>query len=797
MQSINERESENKLLNAAFGYARRGWLVMPLHIPINGKCSCEDPDCDSIGKHPLTAHGLKDATTDETIIRRWWTEAPTANVGIRTGKESGFFMVGPDGQSGIDALAELERQHGPLPKTPRLRSGGGGQHYYFRWPADGKIKNARNHNGLPIDVRGAGGYVVAPPSLHTSGNAYTWEVLPDEAPLADAPDWLLDWLRKPKETGTRKDADATPTPTPTVRAGNGKLILTVKAEGSADVRERAIAYLASCPPAVSKQGGHNQTFDVARAIVYGFDLGPDTGFDLLQAHYNQRCQPPWSEVELRHKCADADEKPFDKPRGYLLNGPAADGQQSSATPSATIIAAEGEDIEALPMPEPAPWPQLRAEALHGLAGEIVRTLAPETESAPVAILGQLLVAAGNAVGRGPHFLVESDAHHGNLFCCLVGESSRGRKGTSKGRVMQMMRFADENWCDKCLASGLSSGEGLIWAVRDPIEKTEPVKERGRVTGYQTVITDAGVDDKRLLADESEFAQVLRVLQREGNSLSPVIRQSWDTGNLRTLTKNNPARATNAHVSISAHITRPELLKCLKDTEVLNGFGNRFLWLLVRRSQLLPFGGQSLDLSVLGARLNYAIASARNVGPMRRTPAASKLWAEAYPRLTADRPGLYGAVTGRAEAQTLRLSMMYALLDASASIDAHHLLAALALWEYADASARLIFGAEPADPLPGLVLAKLREAPAGLTRTEIHDAFGRNIPAAKLLAALAWLRDRGQARAEKVQTGGRPAERWHALRTNEESPPAPGPATLTSFVRNPSHGDSAAEEVVTI
>jgi hypothetical protein len=339
--------------------------------------------------------------------------------------------------------------------------------------------------------------------------------------------------------------------------------------------------------------------------------------------------------------------------------------------------------------------------------------------------------------------------------------------------MQLMEHADSDWRARCVAGGLSSGEGLIFHVRDQLVKQEPVKKQGRVVDYQEVVADAGVADKRLLVDESEFAQVLRVMQREGNNLSPVVRQAWDTGNLRNLVKNSPNRATGAHVSISAHITKAELGKLLKDTDALNGFANRFLWLAVRRARLLPDGGRALDVSPLGERLHHALAAARNVNRMCRTSDAGRIWHEMYPKLTAERSGLYGAVTGRAEAQTLRLSMVYALLDGRADIDVPHLRAALALWSYADASARLIFGAEAEDPLPGLVLAKLREAPGGLTRTELRDAFQRNLSGGQLLAALAVLRDRGDARAEKVaNTGGRPAERWHAIRPNDKTTEAP-------------------------
>jgi hypothetical protein len=122
---------ENHLLRAALAYAGRDWRVMPLHGVVEGKCTCGKKNCGSPGKHPRTRHGLKDATLDENTIKTWWAKWPAANLGSATGPESGFFVVGPDGQGGIDALAELERQHGPLPRTPRLKSGRGGQHYYI------------------------------------------------------------------------------------------------------------------------------------------------------------------------------------------------------------------------------------------------------------------------------------------------------------------------------------------------------------------------------------------------------------------------------------------------------------------------------------------------------------------------------------------------------------------------------------------------------------------------------------------------------------------------------------------
>jgi hypothetical protein len=138
------------------------------------------------------------------------------------------------------------------------------------------------------------------------------------------------------------------------------------------------------------------------------------------------------------------------------------------------------------------------------------------------------------IGRGPHYAVEGDLHTTNLFTVMVGDTSKGRKGTSWGRVRQLFALVDDGWVDRCIQSRLSSGEGLIWAVRDPVYKPER-QGKGSSTRYEDVMVDAGISDKRLLVIESEFASTLRVMSREGNTLSPVIRQAWDRGDLRSMT----------------------------------------------------------------------------------------------------------------------------------------------------------------------------------------------------------------------------------------------------------------------
>jgi hypothetical protein len=407
-------------------------------------------------------------------------------------------------------------------------------------------------------------------------------------------------------------------------------------------------------------------------------------------------------------------------------------------------------------------------AFHGLAGDIVKRIEPHTEASSVAILIQVLLAFGSATGRNPHAIADGSRHGMNLFAVLVGESSKARKGTSWNHVLRLFERADEDWKINCIANGLASGEGVIWAVRDAIEKTRPIREKGKFTGsYETFTDDPGVDDKRLCVSEGEFAQVLKVMAREGNTLSPVIRSAWDNGNLRSMTKNCEARATGAHVSIIGHITRDELRRLLTENESGNGFANRFLWLAVRRSKCLPEGG-NLDgenLNDLVMRLHNAIDFARyDAGEITRHDQARELWRMLYPELSEGKPGMLGAITARGEAQVLRLSCIFALLDSSTTVNVEHLRAALAVWSYCERSAGWIFASATGDGRADRILVALRAAgEKGITRTEIlENVCQRNLSSGTLTELLESLRRSGLAYYRKEATATKPTERWFAV-----------------------------------
>ncbi len=397
---------------------------------------------------------------------------------------------------------------------------------------------------------------------------------------------------------------------------------------------------------------------------------------------------------------------------------------------------------ALP-PPPADWPAPPDPAVyHGLPGQVVAKIAPHTEADPAAILVQLLVCCGALIGRDAYFQVEATHHHPNEFVVLIGDSAKARKGSSFDHVARLLNHADPTFTAR-LTTGLSSGEGLIWAVRDP---------QG---------PDPGAVDKRLLVIEPEFATVLKSTGRELSTLSPTLRSAWDGRPLALLTRTAPARATQAHISIIGHITQTELRRHTTTVEIANGFLNRFIFAAVRRVRLLPEGGDPDPLkgTGLGRYLSSVLGHAHTAGRVTLTPDARELWWQLYPQLTQPADGLHGQLTARAEAHVIRLALIYALLDGQKTIQPEHLHPALALWDYASRSAAWALGQATGDPLAEHIHAALIRSPDGLTRTQIRDLCQRNLPADRVEQALNTLAATGRASQQRTLTGGRPAELW--------------------------------------
>lgn len=411
------------------------------------------------------------------------------------------------------------------------------------------------------------------------------------------------------------------------------------------------------------------------------------------------------------------------------------------------------DLTNLPVDceEDAPRP-LGPAAFWGPAAEFVRKVLPQTEADPAALLFHFLAYAAAMFGRNRCFVVDAAEHYPTLFAAFVGASSKGRKGTALRNCEWLFRLVDGpqgTFLQQNVVSGLSSGEGLIHQVRDPTLKDGAVIEEG-------------CTDKRRLVVESEFGGTLRMGRREGNSLSSVLRDAWDRDHLRVLTRHSPLVSTAPHICIIGHIVREELRRMMGGSDHFNGFANRFLWVFTQRSKLLPNGGnlREEDFRELVDSVKAAIEFARIPGRMIRSPEAARHWEDAYRALAIDRPGLVGAVTNRAEAQVLRLSMIYALLDCSDVIEVDHLQAALECWRYCEDSARFAFGESTGDKTADEIRALLAAAgETGMTRTSLSTAFGRNRSAAEIRQSLGTLQRAGLAHSRRSPSRGRPVETW--------------------------------------
>jgi hypothetical protein len=273
------------MLDAALSYARRGWPVFPLHTPTaDGYCNCGNPGCRDIGKHPSTTHGHLDATTNEAMIRRWWTQFPDANIGTPTSSQR--FAVDAEAGTGQDTLEAWQAEHGLLPPTaPLVATGGGGVHVYFATPEGMTIRCSTETVATGIDIRGEGGYTVLPPSLHASGQRYRWLDPITEPPLA--PGWLVD----------------------RILAASRRLSDRVTGDAGAPI----------------PKGRRNTTLAAIAGRMRWTGLTPDELYDVLLRVNQERCQPPLAGTEIakiarsigRYPVGDVVPGPGDAPPGAV------------------------------------------------------------------------------------------------------------------------------------------------------------------------------------------------------------------------------------------------------------------------------------------------------------------------------------------------------------------------------------------------------------------------------------------------------------------------------------------------
>ncbi len=261
------------MIVSMLNYIRAGWPVLPIK---RGE------------KRPLYGYSVYDGTTDEDTVCKWLEMEPNLNIGVPSGPPIGAFVVDVDKRhGGYESLAAMVLENGALPRTVCARTAGGGEHYLFKWPVElqenlqwrlvGKLAKG-------IDILGAGRYFLVEPSASADGGRYRWNVAPWNNEIAAAPPWLLQRV-------IRKCTEQVDHP-------------QTSGKSTQESHNLAAQIIRSAPGAVSGRGGHNYTFALACRLVHEFDLSVDSAFSLMR-EWNFRCQPPWSERELRRKVEHA------------------------------------------------------------------------------------------------------------------------------------------------------------------------------------------------------------------------------------------------------------------------------------------------------------------------------------------------------------------------------------------------------------------------------------------------------------------------------------------------------------
>jgi Bifunctional DNA primase/polymerase, N-terminal/Protein of unknown function (DUF3987) len=663
------RPTPEERIKAAVWFAGQGFRVCSVWSTWpDGRCRCGDPhdgvtgkkmNPDHKGKHPVTAHGFHDATTDVDTIRTLLSAGSQPNYGLVP--PEGCFALDVDGAA-IERLARLEVTLGPLPRTLTTRTANG-THVILRWPASvprpgGDLFGmVTRWGGVP-----GTGYVIGPRSVHPSGVVYQLDG--DALEIAELPEA---WARA-------------------VGADTGSI--KIKTGGD--------------PSVVEVGQRHFFLRDTARRFV-GTVRDPDALKAAVMA-VNAKLADPKSEADV------------DRAIGEVLKFPA------------------DEEVPEPAEAEPSTWPVPPNDAAyHGVLGDIAHATAPFTEADPVGVLGTLLAMFGAACG-GARTLYQGSLQRTNLSFLLVGETGfRGRKGTALDVARGVFGLAYPDLASLWLV-GVASGEAITGHL-------------GRHDGLE-----GRPFEDRVLIVETEFGRLLTIMNREGSTLSPVLRNAWDGVPLGHARARDESLVTKHHVTILGHVTPVELRAKLTETDAANGFANRLLFLAVRRSRLVPFPMAPDDhVREFVEPLHRAIIEARLPGEMSFDEDARDRWEDFYAELAVTpRLGLAGAVTGRHEAQVARLSLVYALADRSPVVGVAHLDAAIALAEYARRSATWALGDSTGNRHADVLRRMLADGELGWKEAKL--ALGLRT-AADMSEVVAVLVDAGLAEVVRVPREG--------------------------------------------
>jgi len=425
------------------------------------------------------------------------------------------------------------------------------------------------------------------------------------------------------------------------------------------------------------------------------------------------------------------------------------------------------------LPAPMAPPVMSMDSFPPLVWDVVDAATRASEAHPVAVAVHFISLFCCAIGRNAFQHIGDATVHARPFFLVVGKSGKARKGTSEVTAREVARLADallrkRNGSTDRLRihdGGLSSGEGVAWAIRDPRAPDDNGKG-----------ADPGVRDKRLMVIESEFANLLAQTKREGNTLSAIVRNLFDGRTLEPMTKTNQVTASDPHVVVTGHITMHELREKSTENDAANGLLNRFLAVHVYRPKLvaLPRKTDPAVMEALAARMAGAIDFAtrgdphgRNTLEVSLSAAASECWCELYPEISRDREGVTGSLMARSEVYARILAMVFALLDRRSTIEPGDILMAAQWVDYWRQSIDYIWRAgDEADDLDDFtkaVLRKVMEHP-GIKLADIQEHWKRK-RTAEVNASLETLANLAPPLVEMrrdASGGGRPAHRYYPV-----------------------------------
>lgn len=392
----------------------------------------------------------------------------------------------------------------------------------------------------------------------------------------------------------------------------------------------------------------------------------------------------------------------------------------------------------------------------GRLGELTRMIAPHVPWDPVAFHLQALVMIGSYLGYGPYIAEGATLRRANLFLALIGGTGSG-KGSSLGWVQWMMDTIDASFTDDRTTTALDSGQGLLRKITDPVYV---VDKSGR-----EVLTIEGSDDKRVIYVEEELGQLFYKMMSQ-DKVEKMVTKAWDSGVLETLTKHESMRCSKPHVSIIGHITPDELYDRLEKRLVDNGFSNRWLYALIKPTQIIDLEPQpheltgGFELAVEIGKKVREVATDPSAGEFRLDEEATGLFRETSRFMYDHRPtGAMEKQVVRWRSQMFKLALIHAALDGTRTITAEHYAAARAVWAYNARSARAFFGGMTGNSHADKFLAMWKAIEFDeLTLTDVSDMFSKNLAAVKRDAMLNQLQRDGILTVERGDAGpngGRP------------------------------------------